>query len=375
MGAGRWRLVRQLLTESLLLSLAGGALGSLIAFWSFMRITQLVASHLPHNFPPMALNVAPNLQVLGYALVLSLVTGIAFGLVPALRSSRPDVNTAIKGDGTSFGAGKKSGRFLLNTLVGSQVAVCMVLLLAAGLLLRGLYQAQTIDPGFEIKGVATMFMHLGRQGYDQSRATQFMRQFRERIQDLPGVTAVAQAECAPLSHDHSGSTFTVPGRTGTIPMEYNHVSFDYFRPTQLCFMHMTVAEVVEGLVCQARSQLNGTPITVAQGGEWKGQGVMVDPSHLSRAFTFALRHVTKQVGADSDVAIRIAQSARRETADLEIALELHQPNEASPLFRASEAGMEWAVAQKIVALHGGDLLADAQGTNEKTLRILLPLCP
>ena len=157
--------------------------------------------------------------------------------------------------------------------------------------------------------------------------------------------------------------------------EFLNVSLDYFRPTQLSFMHMTVAEVVEGLVCQARSQLNGTPITVAQEGEWKGQGVMVDPSHLSRAFAFALRHVTKQVGADSDVAIRIAQSARRDAADLEIALELHQPNEASPLFRASEADMEWAVAQKIVALHGGDLLADAQGTNEKTLRIFLPLCP
>ena len=206
MGAGRWRLVRQLLTESLLLSLAGGALGSVIAFWSFIRIMQLVTSHLPNDFPPIAVNVAPNLQVLAYALVLSLFTGIAFGLVPALRSSRPDLNSAIKGDGTQFGAGKKSGRLLLDLLVGSQVAVCMVLLLAAGLLLRGLYQAQTVDPGFEIKGVATMFMYLGRQGYDQTRATLFMRQFRERIQDLPGVTAVAQAECAPLSHDFSGST-------------------------------------------------------------------------------------------------------------------------------------------------------------------------
>ena len=228
MGAGRWRLVRQLLTESLLLSLAGGTLGSVIAFWSFIRITQLVTSHLPKGFPPVAVNVAPNLQVLAFALALSLFTGIAFGLFPALRSSRPDLNTAIKGDGTQFGAGKKGGRLLLNMLIGSQVAVCMVLLLAAGLLLRGLYQAQTIDPGFEIKGVATMFMYLGRQGYDQTRATQFMRQFRDRIRDLPGVTAVAQAECAPLSHDFSGSQFTIPDRTGTFPFEYNHISPGYF---------------------------------------------------------------------------------------------------------------------------------------------------
>jgi len=121
-----------------LLSLAGGALGSLIAFWSFTRIMRLVTSHLPSGFPPIAVNVAPNLQVLAYALALSLFTGIAFGLFPALRSSRPDLNTAIKGDGTQFGAGKKSGRLLLDLLVGSQVTVCMVLLLAAGLLLRGL---------------------------------------------------------------------------------------------------------------------------------------------------------------------------------------------------------------------------------------------
>jgi len=228
MGAGRWRLVRQLLTESLLLSLAGGTVGSVIAFWSFIRITELVTSHLPKGFPPLAVNVGPNLQVLAFALALSLFTGIAFGLLPALRSSRPDLNTAIKGDGTQFGAGKKGGRLLLNTLVGSQVAVCMTLLLAAGLLLRGLYQAQTIDPGFEIKGVATMFMDLGRQGYDRTRATEFMRQFRDRIQDLPGVTAVAQAECAPLSHDFSGSQFTIPGRTGTFPFEYNHISPAYF---------------------------------------------------------------------------------------------------------------------------------------------------
>ena len=228
MGAGRGRLVRQLLTESLLLSLAGGALGSLIAFWSFSRITQLVTSHLSHDFPPLAINVAPNLRVLAYALLLSLVTGIAFGLVPALRTSRLDLNSAMKGDGTQLSTAKRSGRFLLSILVGSQVAVCMVLLLAAGLLLRGLYSAQTIDPGFEMKGVATIFLNLGRQGYDPAHATLFMRRLREQIQGLPGVIEVAQAECAPLSHDFSGGEFTVPGRSDTVGIEYNHVTPGYF---------------------------------------------------------------------------------------------------------------------------------------------------
>jgi predicted permease len=227
-GASRWRLVRQLLTESLLLSLAGGVLGSIIAFWSFHRVTQLVMSHLPHDLPSITLNVAPDLHVLAYALLLTLLTGIAFGLVPALQSSRFDLSTTMKGDGAAPGSGKKSKRFWLNTLVGSQVAICMVLLLAAGLLLRGLYYAQTVDPGFQEKNVAQVFLNLRTHGYDENRATAFMAHLRERIRGYPGVIDVAQAECAPLSHDFSADHFSVPGRPDKVPIEYNHVSPNYF---------------------------------------------------------------------------------------------------------------------------------------------------
>jgi macrolide transport system ATP-binding/permease protein len=228
LGAGRGRLVRQLLTESLLLSLFGGILGSLIACWSFMRLTRFVTSHLPGDTPPISINVAPDLHVLVYALLLTLCTSIAFGLVPALQSTRPDLNSSMKGNGTATPSGKRSGRFLLSALVGSQVAVCMVLLLAAGLLLRGLYYAQTVDPGFEIQGVAATFLELGHQGYDPPRATQFMMRFKDRLRGLPGVTEVAQAECAPLAHDFSADHFTLPGHSDPIPIEYNHVTPSYF---------------------------------------------------------------------------------------------------------------------------------------------------
>jgi macrolide transport system ATP-binding/permease protein len=228
MGASRWRLVRQLLTESLLLSSIGGALGSLLAFWSSTSITRLIISHLPHEASTLILNVAPDFHVLAYALGLTFFTGIAFGLIPALQSSRQDLNTALKEDGIQRGGGKEGGRFLRSALVGTQVAVCMILLLATGLLLRGLYYAQTVDPGFEMKGVATMFLNLGQQGYNERRGTTFMASLQRRISGLPGVVGVAQAECAPLSHDFSADAFTVSGRVEKIGIEYNHVSPEYF---------------------------------------------------------------------------------------------------------------------------------------------------
>ncbi|HYL63553.1 MAG TPA: ABC transporter permease [Candidatus Methylomirabilis sp.] len=227
-GASHGRLVRQLLTESVLLSIFGGTLGSLLAFWSFAGLTHFVTSHLPVDAPTLAVNVAPDFRVLLYALGLSLVSGVVFGLMPALQSSKLDLNTALKGEGADSRSSKKSGRFLRNTLVGAQIAVCTVLLLAAGLLLRGLYYAQTVNPGFDMKNVAAAFFNLQRQGYDDNRALAFVQSLRQRIAGLPGVIETAQAECAPLSHDFSAGPMTVPGRTGQVNIEYNHISPEYF---------------------------------------------------------------------------------------------------------------------------------------------------
>lgn len=228
-GASRGRLVRQLLTESLLLALAGGALGSLLAFWSFAGILHFVTSRLPRNFPALAVNTAPDFHVLAYALLLTLVSGVAFGLIPALKSSRGDLNTALKGDGMYSAVSRKGGRLIRAAMVGAQIAVCMILLLAAGLLTRGLYHAQTVDPGFDTKNVASVFFNLRAQGYDENRAATFARNLRERIAALPGVTETAEAECAPLAHDFSAdNSWMIPGRAEKYTIEYNHVSPEYF---------------------------------------------------------------------------------------------------------------------------------------------------
>jgi macrolide transport system ATP-binding/permease protein len=228
-GGSRWQIVRQLLTESLLISLIGGTLGSLVAFWSMAGISQFVIAHLPHGAPRLALDVSPDLHVLAYSLGLTIVTGIVFGLTPALHATRRDLSTAIKGDAGGFTGKAASGEKLRSSLVAVQVAVCMVLLIAAGLLMRGLHYAQTVDPGFDMKGVAVMFLNLGTQGYDENRGADFMRQMSERVAGHPGVVEIAEAECAPLSHDFSADGgWTVPGRTEKYPIEYNHVSPEYF---------------------------------------------------------------------------------------------------------------------------------------------------
>ena len=157
-GRGRWRLVRQLLTEKFLLSLAGGALGSLIAFWSFIRIMQLVTSHLPHDFPPIAVNVAPDLHVLAYALVspFSRELHSALSRIASL-AARPEQRDEGKRRPTQAQA-KRSGRLSLDILVGSLVAAWMALVACFWIVADHASTAQKpIHLSSQMKGVASIF--------------------------------------------------------------------------------------------------------------------------------------------------------------------------------------------------------------------------
>jgi macrolide transport system ATP-binding/permease protein len=225
-GAGRWRLLRQLLTESLMLALMGGAAGSLLAFWSFEALANFVLSHLPHGTPELALNLTPDLRVLGYALLLSVMTGVVTGLAPALQASRSDVNTGLRAaDG---GLGSHGGGWLRSSLVAVQVAVCMILLIAAGLLLRGLYFAQTVDPGFTMSGIAVASMDLRTQGYKEEAAAVVERRLKEKVAALPGVDGLVEARQTPLNDNHWLTNFSVPGNPAEYNVEDNAISQGYF---------------------------------------------------------------------------------------------------------------------------------------------------
>ena len=226
-GASRRRLIRQLMTESVLLALPGGLLGSALAFASIPTLTGMALSGLPANFPHLTINTRPDLAVLGYSLGLTLLTGIVFGLAPALQSTRLDLSTALKEEGSGGGSvGSRS--WLRNALVVVQVSVCLVLLITAGLLLRGLQAAQSVEPGFEMKDVAYARFDLLQQGYDDARAARFHRALKEKVAALPGVDGVAEAIVIPLSHNTYGTSIDPQGGTKNRQITYDVVTPQYF---------------------------------------------------------------------------------------------------------------------------------------------------
>src|SRR5215472_14666456 len=226
-GGSRWRIVRQLLTESLLIAFLGGTLGSLVAFWSIEGIARYVLTHLPPGAGELMWNVSPDLRVWGYSLALAAFTGIVFGLAPALHATRQDLSTAVKGDSSGL-TRKAGGGMLRSTLVGVQVAVCMVLLIAAGLLMRGLYYAQTVDPGFEMKGITQVRFDLPSQGYNLEKARPFQRELMARVAALPGVDDVEQARVTPLGHQWEVTGLTLVGETQERGFEFNVVTPGFF---------------------------------------------------------------------------------------------------------------------------------------------------
>ncbi|HEX5108082.1 MAG TPA: ABC transporter permease [Vicinamibacterales bacterium] len=214
LGASRARVVRQLVTESVLMSLGGGLVGSVVAVWSFQTlVARAVPAMLPPWFPlALSIDVRPDGQVLSFAVVLTLATGVLFGLAPALHVSKPNLHAFMKQDAAGTGSGRRSGR-LRGTLVGVQVALCMVLLIAAGLLLRGLRATYTIDPGFEYRDVALVSLESAFDGYSREEAEARRRRLVAGVEALPGVAAVAAADHKPLGDDMSPFAFRLPGES------------------------------------------------------------------------------------------------------------------------------------------------------------------
>lgn len=241
LGATRRRVVRQLLTENILLAVLGGGTGLVLAWWSIKAflISTLPFQLLPSDPEWVSQNLSLDIRVLAYTFVLSLITGIAFGLVPALRSTRLDLATVVKDETTSFGQGMTRSR-LRQGLVVAQLAFCLVLLIISGLVLRGLGRAADIDPGFDTGKILAVEPQLAlAPGYDEARTQRFYQEFTERLKNQPGVLSVTQVLNAPLTgmprKTISLKSDTVSERTARA--YYNACAANYFETIGIPIVH------------------------------------------------------------------------------------------------------------------------------------------
>ena len=233
LGASRLRIVRQMITESLLLAICGGALGALLAMWGVELLVKLSEGNLPRTA-----TVTIDARVLGFTLLLSVVTGLLFGLAPALRTANVNLIDSLKGGvrGGSEGALRNRTRSLL---VVFESAIAVMLLIGAGLLIRSLIALQNVDPGFDANNVLTMRVDLSRTKYNGAgKAANFFQQLETRVAGVPGVEAVGFVSELPLSGQPNDTPFTVEGRPPVAPdqrfgADFRRVNQHYFNALRI----------------------------------------------------------------------------------------------------------------------------------------------
>jgi predicted permease len=229
LGAGRARLLRQLLTEVLALFFLGAIGGFLVAL---IATAALERFPLPGNIS-ISLDLSPDLRVLAFALGVSLLAGLVFGMAPALQAARKDITSRLRDDAPGSGS---RGTFMSRTLIVGQLALSLVLLVAAGLFMRSLGRGWQIDTGFEPVGVTMASLEPESWGYTEAKAREHYRRLRERVEALPGVTAVSYTGRIPLMRGSSVDEITLDGAT-VVPVHYASVDVDYFAVLQLPLVH------------------------------------------------------------------------------------------------------------------------------------------
>jgi len=199
LGASRWRMIRQLLTEAMLLSVFGGVLGLLLARWAGVALTTI---HVPTDVPIRLFDLTMDWRIFGFAFLAALLTGIFAGLVPSLQASRTNLADVLKAGGRSGGSSASHHRFR-NALVISQVAVSLLLLACAGFFIRSLQNSAHMDMGFRVDHTLMLSVDLGLQGYSEERGQQFYKQLSERVRSLPGVRDASVASYIPMGYENS----------------------------------------------------------------------------------------------------------------------------------------------------------------------------
>lgn len=227
LGASRMRLVRQLLVESMILAFAGGALGILLATW----IGDLLLRALPFERISQVFSAGPDFRIALFAAGISLLTGLAFGIAPCLKATRPDVAPTLKNEATTVSARAASSR-MRNGLVVAQVALSLLLLIGAGLFMRSLLNLMGVDPGFEPDRILAFDVDPSLNGYDLPRRVEVLRQIRDEVAAEPEVRSVSLAEVSLLTDSSVSSTIKVEGYESkegeNMNPNFNGVAPDFF---------------------------------------------------------------------------------------------------------------------------------------------------
>src|SRR5215468_6525988 len=228
LGAGRWRIARQLLSESLLLASIGGAAGLLLAY----GLVDLLVSFSPQGTPRLD-EIGMDRRALGYTMAITVLTGLLFGTAPVWQLFKADLNQSLRDSGKGLQVAR-SGR-ALNALVVAETALALTLLVGAGLLIRSFVRLQRVDPGFNPRGVLTAVVTLPSAVYpERAQIAPFYSQLLERVRALPGVRSAAAVSSLPLAGNDSDAGFVIEGRPAPQPDQrpvawYSSVSPDYFR--------------------------------------------------------------------------------------------------------------------------------------------------
>ncbi|HZS04396.1 MAG TPA: ABC transporter permease [Blastocatellia bacterium] len=321
LGASRWRVVRQLLTESVLLAVAGGVIGLVVARWGL----DLLVTLGPRDLPRLE-SVGLDRTVLFFTLGLSLLTGIVFGLVPALQSSRLGLNEVLKEGGRSETGGAGGGR-VRGLLVATEIALSLVLLIGAGLLLRSAWRLEQVNPGFSPDHLLKVRLSLPPSKYREgTNVAAFYQQLIERLGALPGVQAVGATSSVMMNRVHASATFSIEGRPlppqGQRPeLPLDSVSPGYFEALGI--------PIVKGRAFTEQDKRDGLQVVIVNETMarrfWPGE----DP--VGKRFTFG----DPGPNAQWLTVVGVVRDTKRQGLDTEVRMESFLPHAQDPV-RAME---------------------------------------